>query len=589
MDPRDDESFKRYVAEHIRVVVELQEGEGDAARRRFLAPVSTCIHPAGRAVRILLGPEWWAGVPEFTLAALHLGGVEAVVPGLPFRVVVGASHVPIEGSRLLGAAKSGDIAGVCAALSDGVSTEETRGDGSTALSLAAAGGHEDVVAVLLGAGANVRVASRPQRTTPLHEAAVAGHTQVVSLLLAHPRVQADAVDATGATPLVLTCLAQQPAVASILVASPRVDPRLWNVPSARYTPALALLLMAASTNSISLLRYMLDHERVADISMEDCYGQTPLHSAASAGHAAAVEVMLASGRVDLNAPSKLRHTPLSCAVSAGSVGAVRALLRVADSRVIVDSRDASGQAILHVASCAGFSDVVRALLSDPRVDVNAKDEKGLTALHVVAAKGGCPVVVRVLLDAGADPSEVRGGFTPLHYAAGCRDRHGSAAAALVRMLLEDPRVDPNRSGHNGATPLHLAVLSNPACFEALMQDPRVDFNKGDAQGNTPLHTLAIASTVSGAEVIGALSRHHAARVDVNARNGKGFAPLHEAAARFSGATVGRALLAFPGIDSAAKEPAGLTALQLATMFGYVSEFAVLLRRVEAAHAVAPPT
>ena len=73
-------------------------------------------------------------------------------------------------------------------------------DGWTPLHLAAFFGHADAVRLLLEAGADIQAVSRNSlRNTPLHAAAAGSHAAVVRLLLDRG-ARADAVDAGGYTP-----------------------------------------------------------------------------------------------------------------------------------------------------------------------------------------------------------------------------------------------------------------------------------------------------------------------------------------------------------------------------------------------------
>jgi len=73
--------------------------------------------------------------------------------------------------------------------------------GYTALTGAVAGGHAEIAAALLAAGANANHRYGPDYT-PLHEAAASGKTKIVALLLAH-RADPNAHTGDGQTPLTM--------------------------------------------------------------------------------------------------------------------------------------------------------------------------------------------------------------------------------------------------------------------------------------------------------------------------------------------------------------------------------------------------
>ena len=85
-------------------------------------------------------------------------------------------------NQLISAAKSGDVAGIQAALDRGANIEATDNDGQTALMQAARWGHADAVKLLLEKGANVKSTDK-NGTTALLCAAPNGSADMVKLLL----------------------------------------------------------------------------------------------------------------------------------------------------------------------------------------------------------------------------------------------------------------------------------------------------------------------------------------------------------------------------------------------------------------------
>ncbi|XP_068619064.1 transient receptor potential channel pyrexia isoform X2 [Battus philenor] len=141
----------------------------------------------------------------------------------------------------------------------------------TPLHVAASLGSDSCMKLLLDAGADVRAALGPGRTTALHLAAVDGHAECAKLLLDHG-AHIDCPNSRGQTSLHLAALAQSIEVVELLVG------------------------------------------RRADIQARDIDGRTPLHGSIVRGaRACDVARILLSVGADPNAPDNFGYTPLHIA------------------------------------------------------------------------------------------------------------------------------------------------------------------------------------------------------------------------------------------------------------------------------------
>ncbi|KAI9776598.1 MAG: hypothetical protein M1839_009502 [Geoglossum umbratile] len=154
--------------------------------------------------------------------------------------------------------------------------------------------------------------------------------------------------------------------------------------------------------------------------LQDSYGRTPLSWAAENGHEAAVKLLLATEKIDVDSKNSYnRRTPLSWAAENGQEAVVKLLL--ATEKVDVDSKDSSngGRTPLSWAAENGHEAVVKLLLATEKVDVDSKDYPyGRTPLSW-AAKNGHEAVVKLLLateKADVDSKDSYG-RTPLLWAA----------------------------------------------------------------------------------------------------------------------------------------------------------------------------
>jgi ankyrin repeat protein len=122
------------------------------------------------------------------------------------------------GKLVIKAAKSGDVFTLKSLLSSDPSLISVRDtDGSTPLHCATWKGHENVVEVLLQAGADVNAVNQNEHwgTTPLHAAAHANQARIAQLLIdkgADPKAQ----DMEGRTPMFHTTFHKAKAVAKLL-------------------------------------------------------------------------------------------------------------------------------------------------------------------------------------------------------------------------------------------------------------------------------------------------------------------------------------------------------------------------------------
>ena len=157
--------------------------------------------------------------------------------------------------RLLAAARNGNVEVVRSLLREGVDVGVARGDGLTALHLAAEGGRLTVADALIAAGAAVDAGTRIGRYTPLHIAARAGRSAIVLRLL-----------------------------------EAGTDPNAQTTNSG----VTALHLAAGATGGGPAVAALLDHGADPN-AREGSAGQTPLFFAAASNRAAAVTALLAAG------------------------------------------------------------------------------------------------------------------------------------------------------------------------------------------------------------------------------------------------------------------------------------------------------
>ncbi len=313
----------------------------------------------------------------------------------------------------------------------------------------------------------------------------------------------------------------------------------------------------------------------AKIEATDTEGQSILTRTLGNGGSAQKEKIawLLSKGADINARNRYGKTALETALAGSSSEVVALILDKAD----VKKADENGNTPLFTAVTRGNVEYVR-LLIDKGADVNAQNAGGDTVLHLAAQNPS--TMIKTLLDAGAKANLKNSrGDLPLHIALRRRDenaagriyfggeyRGSSEESAIPRGVTIAPLTDKsevNSRDQFGLSPLLLAILARDQESRDLIAEraPKMDATTqlfdaaaqgnlpvlGDlltkkpylvyfrlADGTTPLHVSALWGTLGAAQLLVKKG------ADVNARDSRGEAPLHETLARPTGLFARRA-------------------------------------------------
>ncbi|XP_075712484.1 ankyrin repeat and KH domain-containing protein 1 isoform X2 [Rhinoderma darwinii] len=302
-----------------------------------------------------------------------MAGVSDKIPSMP-----GSEPATTDSSSALQLAlENGDQESLLPAFATVDIDAHTESNHDTALTLGCAGGHEELVSVLITRCANIEHRDK-KGFTPLILAATAGHAGVVEILLDKGADIEAQSERTKDTPLSLACSGGRQEVVELLL-SRGANKEHRNVSD--YTP----LSLAASGGYVNIIKILLNTGAEINSRTGSKLGISPLMLAAMNGHVPAVKLLLDMGS-DINAQIETnRNTALTLACFQGRAEVVSLLL---DRKANVEHRAKTGLTPLMEAASGGYAEVGRVLL-DKGADVNAPPVPSSrdTALTIAADKG----------------------------------------------------------------------------------------------------------------------------------------------------------------------------------------------------------
>ncbi|CAH2009763.1 unnamed protein product [Acanthoscelides obtectus] len=320
-------------------------------------------------------------------------------------------------------ANEGIVPMVSLLLEFGADVELANSQGRTALSLASANGHCDVVRQLVAAGASPGRADTAGRC-PLVHAARDGRLNVVGYLLACDWP----TEKTTESDVGLAEAAQQALVAAAghghvdvveyLLDMAEVDADLPDTITGE-----TALTVASANGCLSVCTALLN--RGANISVTNRKELAPLLLAVKEGHWAVAERLI-QNYAAIEQCDSVGRTPLMIAAAEGHLGIIELLL---DRGADINREDREGLTPLCWACVRGKLQAAQCLI-ERGADVNHSDKSGRTPLDLAAFQGSQPLV-QFLMDTGAAVEHVdANGVRPLDRAVGCRN------ANVVRCFLK---------------------------------------------------------------------------------------------------------------------------------------------------------
>jgi ankyrin repeat protein len=365
-------------------------------------------------------------------------------------------------------------------------------NGKTALIVASMNGTTAAVEALIGAGADINMATHTGHTA-LHFASNAD----IARLLWNAGAR-DAQTHDGTTPLMSACIANKPDIVVYLLQR-GLD---VNALHGRWTA----LMHAAHDGHLDVLRVLLAADPPVVLDQQDSLGRTALYYAVESNHPLAVRMLLAHG-ANINITTNYGTTPLLLGVQKGLLAVVDELL-LTQSPTLSDTCEQDEVAALSIAVRKNFPH---------GADPNIADINGYTPLMVAPDAE----MARRLLDGGADVSaRSQDGTTALMFAVS----NDTKDTALVTLLLERG-ADVAASRINGWNSLLLAAKHNRTDALRLFlsaQNESVQWVNTIFQG---YWALRVASEHGATAIVEALI---AAGADVHLADNAGCTALHMA-------------------------------------------------------------
>ena len=419
---------------------------------------------------------------------------------------------------LFTAVKRNDSAGVRRALRNGANVNCCSGAFfATPLMNACAQGYDEIVRILLEAGADARSA--------IHQACARGHLSTVEILVNHDESLLDIRADIGSTPLVVAIISRKFGIVH------RFLDRGANVFEITKNGLTTLMLACQGSADLRLVRRLL----AAGVSVEarNDAQRTALHYAAKRGSIEIVRELIVKHNANMVARDINDKTPFDLATHFDSAGLKLALLieRYSDKLTQEHGRLAL-HAILGAADCSfaearGFHPPqnplrirlplgtlslqhFHTLVSTLDVEqIRNRGEIGKLPIHM-ACQANAPVEVLSML-VEMDPTTLQiadySGSLPIHSLCGSSS---PTEYASVRYLMEQGGVGTLATrNRNGALPLHvLCGSSNPSLrtVQYLVQSFPTSVTVQTNAGHYPFMIAACSSSTASLSVVYALVR-----------------------------------------------------------------------------------
>jgi ankyrin repeat protein len=282
------------------------------------------------------------------------------------------------------------------------------------------------------------------------------------------------------TPLISAAIHGLDSVTEILLRTPGISVNFRN------KKGQTALWHAASQGHVAIIQQLLARKDTQIDCSDEVYGQTPLAAGALNGHKDIIKCLLRTGQVDINKGDLHNMTPIFQALRSKDEGIMNTLL--SEKTINLACRDRRRRTPLNYAAPLGELSMVKMLL-DAGADVDVTDDQEEMPLHKAIASGHL-AMVEVLLDA-LIRTWPPPGFQGSPEAAESLCFAAERGQAEVVQLLIDRMFDVNAGNRHNRAPLHIvARCGHTGVMAVLLDHKKININALDSLGQTALRLAA---------------------------------------------------------------------------------------------------
>ncbi|XP_053375348.1 uncharacterized protein LOC128547261 [Mercenaria mercenaria] len=279
---------------------------------------------------------------------------------------------------LIVAARKGLTEAVKCMLTSGADTGVQNTAKMTALHKAILYKHEDVIEMLVEAGAPLNIKGGKFKRTPLHLAVDLENMELVKLLL-RKHASLTVKDHRGHYPIHIAAVRGNIEILRELYVADRTQDklRISSYGTKSVIKGMSLFHVAVWKKNEKLLNALID--LTADPNVQDFYGQTPLFFAIMKKQEYCIRKLLEYEVTNKRKPQKQGFTPLHAAIHKNLDEIAKQLARYSD----VNARDKYGKTPLHAACEKAKLELIRTLLVKYGADPRIITKRGDTVYHIL--------------------------------------------------------------------------------------------------------------------------------------------------------------------------------------------------------------